>query len=307
MKRNCGLLLLVSGMLGTQAYAETGDVPVTVPSADQARLGIASTVLESRPVNASVDAIVRSVDPLPLAVLNSDLVAATAAAAASDSELERVAGLVAQDRSASQQALELARARAAADAAAVSLLHRRLELEWGPAFAALADDARQQLIDDISSGAAALLRADAPERPDGVIGRVFVDFGDDAEIDTMELVGLSGTTDQRMQTIGLYCVVRGDRAKALRPGRVLSGRIETDAVLTGVVLPRSALIRSNGKVWVYVRTGEQEFVRREVVGGLPVADGWYVEDGFDPGTAIVVVGAGSMSAFERADETAEEE
>jgi hypothetical protein len=140
-----------------------------------------------------------------------------------------------------------------------------------------------------------------------VTGRVFVELGDDADITTTELFGLSGTTDQRMQTIGLYCVVRGDQATALRPGRVLSGRIETDAAATGVVLPRSALIRSQGRVWVYLRTGEQDFVRREVVGGQPVADGWYVASGFEPGTEIVDEGAGSMVAFERADELAEEE
>jgi len=306
MKRNRVSLLLASSLFCTQLAAEPGDVAVSVTTADQARLGIASRMLDARTVSASVDAIIRSVDPSPLAALNSDLLAATAAAAASDSELKRVAGLVAQDRSASQQALELARARAAADAAAASLLRRRLELEWGPGFASQTDAARQKLIEDVGSGAAALLRADAPRYPDGIMGRVFVELRDNTEIATTELLGLSGTTDQRMQTVGLFCVVRGEPAKILRPGRVVSGRIETNESLTGVVLPRSALIRSQGKTWAYVRTGAEEFARREVIGGLPVADGWYVAEGFEPGTEIVDEGVGSMIGVERADEAAEE-
>jgi len=307
MKRNRISLLLASSLICIQAPAEPGDVAVSVPAADQTRLGIASAVLDARTVNASVDAVIRSIDPSQLAALNSDLLAATAAAAASESELQRVAGLVAQDRSASQQALELARARAAADAAAVSLLHQRLELEWGPAFASQGDDARRQLIEDVSSGAAALLRADAPRYPSGLTGRVFVELHDHADVATTEFLGLSGTTDQRMQTIGLFCVIRGDAAKMLRPGRIVSGRIETNESLTGVVLPRSALIRSQGRTWAYVRIGEESFIRREVVDGLPVEDGWYVAMGFEPGTDVVNEGAGSMIAFERADEAAEEE
>jgi len=307
MKRIQNLVVVFVLLLCKPSLAVPVDIPVSVPVGDQARLGIVVATLESQTVNSSVEAIIRSVDPLPLATLNSDLLAATAAAAASESELRRVAGLAAQDRSASQQALELARARAAADRAAVSLLHRRLELEWGAGFARQADQFREKLIEDVSSGTAALLRADAPERPGGVAGRVTVELPDDVEIVATELLGLSGTADQRMQTTGLYCVVRGDDAKLLRPGRVLGGRIEIDAAMTGVVLPRSALIRADGRVWVYVRTDADEFVRREVSGGLPVTGGWYVADDFEPGIEIVVEGAGSMASFEHADELVEED
>lgn len=305
MKQFFSLVLLACSALCAQVEAENIDVPVTAPAADQARLGITSTKLETQRVNADVSAIIRSVDPVPLAVLYSDLLAATAAAAASGSELQRIAGLAAQDRSASQQALELARARAAADAAAVSLLRQRLALEWGPEFLTLSDESRRNLVDEISSGAAALLRADAPERPAGVAGKVFIELSDNIEIAATEVLGLSGTADQRMQTIGLYCVLRGEPAKELRPGRVLNGRIQTEATTTGVVLPRSALIRTEGRTWAYVRTGQQTFVRREVVGGWSVPDGWFVDKGFEPGTAVVDKGAGSLAAFEVADELAE--
>jgi hypothetical protein len=307
MKRNSLLVTIAVGLLCIAAAAEPIEVPVTVTTADQAKLGVETAVLESRTVRLSITAIVRSIDPLPLAALNSDLAAATAAAAASDSELRRVAGLAAQDRSASQQALEAARARAAADRAAVTLLQRRLELEWGTAFAAQDDQARDRLVRDVSSGTAALLRADALERSEGVEGRVTVEIADGVEIATSELLGLSGSADPRMQTIGLFCVVRGDGARMLRPGRVLGGRIETGEPATGVVLPRSALIRTEGSVWAYVRTGAQDFMRREIAGGQPVVDGWFVTDGFDPGTEIVANGAGSMIAIERADEMVEED
>ena len=43
----------------------------------------------------------------------------------------------------------------------------------------------------------------------------------------------------------------------------------------GVLVPRSALIRYGGKVWVYLQNGEEEFIRRmvEVDHPEPGADG----------------------------------
>lgn len=277
------------------------DVPVTMPAADQSRMGVSSTALEAREVPVAVPAIVRAVDPAPLAQLDADLAAAAAASAAADRELRRTQDLAAQDQSASQQALETARARALTERANVKLLRRRLGIEWGPYFQNLSDDSRGILIGEVTSGSAALLRADAPSRADGISGQVLVDIDAERPPLAARPLGLSGSADPRMQTVGLFCLVRGSRAAALRAGRTFAGRIETDETATGVVIPRSALVRLGGAIWAYVRTGEETFVRRELDGARPLDDGWLVTRGFDAGVEVVDRGAGSLAALERSD------
>jgi len=114
-------------------------------------------------------------------------------------------------------------------------------------------------------------------------------------------LGLSGSADPGMQTVGVFCVVRGPAAAALRPGRTLAGEIETGRVVTGVVIPRSAVVRLDGADWVYVQEDADTFVRHAIVGGRPLRDGWLVAGGMPPGVAVVDRGAGSLIALERAD------
>lgn len=59
----------------------------------------------------------------------------------------------------------------------------------------------------------------------------------------------------------------------------------------GVVLPRSAIVRHQGKLWAYLQSGAERFARRELEGARPVENGWFVGDGFKPGEQVVVEGA----------------
>jgi len=305
MKQLVYLIIVASGLSQAQSACAADDIPVTATATDQARLGISTRVLEQRTVAASVDAVVRSIDPAPLAALDADLDAATAALRMSHSELRRIEGLARQDQSASQQALEAAQARADSDAATLTLLQRRLEVEWGTGIAALSSSQRSELVKSVASGTAALLRADAPLYPEGIDGDVLIPLGSESAERATDTLGFSGSVDQRMQTVGLFCVVHGAAAAQMRPGRVLQGRIQTGSTSSGVVLPRSSLVRLDGAVWAYVATGEETFVRREVVAPQPLEDGWFVTEGFAAGTAIVDRGAGALVAIERADESAE--
>lgn len=303
MNKFLGLLAIAATCAWSQDHFLPTEVPVSMPTVSQTRMGVASIVLEAREIQASVDAVVRAIDPTPLAMLDSDLAAAAAAYAASEKEFRRTEGLAAQDQSASQQALEAARARAAADMSTVTLLERRLEFEWGAAFAAQSASDRRTLISAVANGRAALLRADAPQRPEGLAaGRVLIETAPAGEPIAADTLGSSGAADPRMQTIGLYCIVHGPAAAALRPGRVFSGRIETEGKMTGVVIPRSALVRLDNAVWAYVRTGADDFRRRQIINPRPLQDGWFVADGFPPGIAVVTQGAGSLLALERADD-----
>jgi multidrug efflux pump subunit AcrA (membrane-fusion protein) len=61
--------------------------------------------------------------------------------------------------------------------------------------------------------------------------------------------------------------------------------------LPGVVIPRAAVVRSEGRGWAFVQTGDDTFTRREVALTRPTSDGWFVAEGFKPGEKVVVTGA----------------
>jgi len=111
------------------------------------------------------------------------------------------------------------------------------------------------------------------------------------------VLGTLQAADPRLQTRGLLVELRGPEAK-LAIGSMLLARIPGPEHATGVLLPRSALIRKDSKVWAYVQTAPTSFVRREVADYQPVEQGWFVASGFAPGDQLVTAGAASLFAIE---------
>lgn len=67
----------------------------------------------------------------------------------------------------------------------------------------------------------------------------------------------------------------------------------------GVVIPRGAVVRFNGKPWIYFQTGDQTFARREISLEQPLADGWFAAQGMKPGERVVVSGAQMLLSEEQ--------
>lgn len=59
----------------------------------------------------------------------------------------------------------------------------------------------------------------------------------------------------------------------------------------GVMIPVDAVIWYVDKPWVYVRTGEEAFVRRQLNEYTVTRDGWFVQSDFKPGEYLVLHGA----------------
>ncbi|MBY0508867.1 MAG: hypothetical protein K2P94_01825, partial [Rhodospirillaceae bacterium] len=244
-------------------------------------------------------AFVRVLDAVALAVLNADLTTAHAAAQAAERESTRLTRLAAQDASVSRQAAESAAAQAAGVLAREQAIAQRLAVEWAPGLASMKAHQRAALIDDIVAGKAALLRADAPGLIISGDERLTIILDGDLMV-RAETLGRSGAVDSRMQTLGLLAVVRGSEARQLASGRVLDGRLSADARRSGMILPRSAIIRTDGHNWVYIKTSAESFERREIANATRTGEGWFVINGFLPKDLVVTKGAGSVFAVERA-------
>ena len=67
---------------------------------------------------------------------------------------------------------------------------------------------------------------------------------------------------------------------------------------TGIIIPRTAVVRFGGKTWVYLHTGAETFMRREVTLGRPLQDGWLGASGLTAGDQVVTDGAQTLLSEE---------
>jgi hypothetical protein len=75
-------------------------------------------------------------------------------------------------------------------------------------------------------------------------------------------------------------------------------KLTASAAVTGVVAPRAALLRSAGKTWIYVRTGPDTFLRKEVEDARRDPAGLFAPAGLRAGEQVVTQGAAALFAAE---------
>ncbi len=65
-----------------------------------------------------------------------------------------------------------------------------------------------------------------------------------------------------------------------------------------MVVPRDAVVRTEGKGWVYVATGDDHFTRKEIALDRATENGWFVTNGVAAGDKLVITGAQSLLSEE---------
>ncbi|KQZ28352.1 efflux RND transporter periplasmic adaptor subunit [Caulobacter sp. Root1472] len=269
---------------------------IQVDAATQKRLGVTTAPLAAARRQAVATGFARVLDPVPLATLDGDLVTAATAAAASRAEAARTKTLAAADATVSLKVAQAAQAQASADLAKLVLLRRRVGLEWGPAFTN--DASRSRLIAELVEGRTVLVRIDAPTGTGGAHGaRMQLSGGETVDI---AILGVARTADPRVQTGGLIGVVRGPVAARLGVGMSAPVTLAGAAGGAGVLVPRSALIRTAGQTFAYVRKDATHFERRALVAPTSQPEGLFSASGFAPGEPVVVSGASALLAAETA-------
>ena len=272
---------------------------LTLTEAQQRRLGVEVQVLAETRRHRQVAAFAKVLDTGPLANLESDLESQIAAAAASSAEAARARMLSRNGTGMSFKDAEAAIAQASQDQTKLNLLRRRVGLEWGPGLAGMSDARRRTLIKALSAGKAALVQIDTPDS-EGQAGARTVEIDIGSGSVHAPVIGPSRTAEPRLQSSGLISLVTGPQAILFSVGLVQSARIEQPSSETGVLLPRSAIIRNLGSNWAYVRIGPQTFQRRRIAALEPLADGDFTSEGIRPGETVVTHGAAALFAMDRA-------
>jgi len=293
------MLLVLAALGGARAAERAAPRPVAADGDMQQRLGVQTEALAAAAAPAAVTSTARVLDPGPLIQLDSELTAAAAATTASRAEAARTRKLYDADRTASSRALETAQAQAQADAQRSGAAQRRLLLEWGAGVAGLSGARRSALLSDLANVRAELVRVELPAglAVPAVGTAIRMQSGADGTALEGRALGMLPGADPRLQTRGLLVELRGPQA-TLAVGQMLAAQLPAPPAAPGVLVPRSALLRKDSKVWVYAETSSGTFVRREVKDYRPLAAGWFVPAGFVPGQRVVTVGAAALLGIE---------
>jgi len=231
--------------------------------------------------------------------LAADWIAVRATADASQKEWERLRVLSVQ-QNASEHALEAAEATAKRDNALADAARRRLIADWGKTIADTPD--LPAFTQSLSAGDEALVRIDLPAgevlktRPESARLLPLSDATNPIEA---EFVSLMPNVDAQTQGQGFLFLVKSNQFR-LSPGAAVVGHLAlAGKAQSGVVIPRGAVVRFNGRPWIYIQTSNDTFVRREISEQEPLADGWFMTQSFKVGDRVVVTGAQMLLSEEQ--------
>ena len=273
-----------------------GEVIVTLDAAAQKRIGLKVDNPAAAQWLSEIKGYGRVLDPAPIAALVSDLVSAHVTTRASQQELERLKTL-AEQNNASARALQAAEAAANRDQLLVDSLRTRLILGWGQAILASADP--PTFVRSLTTGESALVRIDLPAgqtlKTPPESARL-VPLNDEDHPLTAAFFGAAPALDPLTQGQGFLFLLQG---RTVAPGAAVTGYLRTSGEpLNGVIVPRAAALRHDGKAWVYVQAGDDSFSRREITLDRPTEDGWFISDGVGGNERLVVGGAQTILSEE---------
>jgi hypothetical protein len=237
------------------------------------------------------------VDPTPLTALLGEMATAQAAYAASSNELARQKILTEQGNS-SARALQSAEAAALRDELAIQSAKDRLALAWGDSVAGQKD--LPAFVKSLAARDALLVRIDLPAgevlQSTPASARIVNLSGDSADA---EFLGAAASADLQTQGRGLIFIIRSGGSHLL-PGEAVTGFLKLPGEpVSGVIVPRNAVVRTEGKGWVYILNGDSAgFTRKEIPLTQPTASGWFVAEAVKAGQFVVVVGAQQLLSEE---------
>lgn len=296
------LALYWAGDLGEKEGEARRDKPVATASPDpvrdpalRQRLGIVVAPLAAWSGAQQAGGFAKGLDAGALAAIVAEIDSARATAAASQAEATRLDALYHNDVSASRRALEAARAQAAADLARLRLARQRVGLEYGPGLASLGDAGLHQLVSRIAAGDAALIRIDVPGVLLATGTSVQVHAGD--LVASARVLGAAAAADSKLQSAGVLAVVTGPAVRQVLAGRVLTVQAASGGSVSGVLVPRDAIVRYQGQMWVFRQEGGK-FEREALIDPQPVEAGWLVRGGLKPGETVVIHGGAGLLALE---------
>lgn len=281
----------------TVTHDTNGNVVVQMDDETQGNVGIVVANPAGAEFSPELKTYGRVVDPAPIADLFLQLTAAEATFDNAHEELERQKTLKAQNNS-SDRALQSALATYKENMMAAMGLRAKIQMAWGNKLVDITGPLveppgteRKPPPNSITDGNV-LIRLDLPAGES--LGSV---------PDTARVVPLGTNTQpivaqyyDEIPAVDPQTLVRGFlfySTNSLKAGEPVTGYLRTAGEpLKGVIIPRDAVVRTEGKGWVYVMGGNGEsFTRKEIPLDHSTDNGWFVAIGITEADHVVVTGA----------------
>ena len=281
----------------TLGHDTNGNVVIKMSDETQGDAGIQVANPAAAQFSPELKGYGRVEDPTALATALSELTGARAVYVASSNELARLKILESQGN-ASARATQAAEAAATHDLLAVESAEDRLMLAWGPAIAQRSDLAG--VLKSLTAGDAALVRVflpageSPPSPPEGA--RVVSLSGGSVNAD---FLGSVGSVDPQTLGRGYFLLLKPNMLR-LAPGEAVTAYLKLSGdALAGVIIPRAAVVRTEGTGWVYVLGGGgTAFTRTPIALDHSTEAGWFVTQGVTAADYVVVTGAQTLLSEE---------
>lgn len=289
--------------------SENGKTVLTFDASAQKSNGIVTAALTQSKQSTEVQAngVVLELQPLldlkaSYNTSSMDLVKTRANARASLTEYGRLQQLNQDGKNASDRSVEAARAASDNDAALVKnaeqsqvILKNSSRLRWGPVVARWLEQGSPQL-DALFAQRMFLLQVISPNLGGVMAPRQATVQYTDGTQGLAHLVSLLPQLDPRLQSPSLLYIVAAH--PGLIPGINLPVFLPSSSARNGVIVPLSAVVWWQGRAWCYVEESPGKFTRIEVSTSNPVTNGWFVTEGVNANTRIVITGAQTLLSEE---------
>jgi hypothetical protein len=288
------------------AGIDGGRAVVRVPAESQKASGIATQPLKAGRSEAAVEVYGMVMNLQPLAELRGRYLAAAAearalraAAAAAESEYQRMEMLHRDDRNVSDQALKAAEsryrtelARQAAAAQAAASLRDAMRSAWGDAITGWATRPDSPTLEALLQQRTFLVQLVLPYDLPKSAARGKISVAPAMARETARaarFVADSPQVDPGLPGETYFYMVEGG---GFRAGMRVAARAGLGgAPVAGVIVPGQAVVWHAGKAWAYLKQDEQTFARHEVSAAQELDGGWFNTGGFQAGDEVVISGA----------------
>jgi hypothetical protein len=235
-----------------------------------------------------------------VAQADAEIEAAAAVAQQSKAAAARARSLATGEEAAvSQEVVEAAQSKAAADAVALSLAERKLQSVFGLNVPWKTAAERQAVMKQLANGQAVLVRLTFPL---GALG------GEPFEEIAVARLGNAAPSwschnfweapaDPSLPGGAYYCLLEGSN---LMQNERLIGTVRVGEETSGVWIPQAAVLVGENALWVYVEDEPGHFVRVLIDANKPDGEGFFLDDsvGVAADENVVVKAAGLLLARE---------
>lgn len=257
---------------------------------------------------SQVRALGHVVDPGPLVSLWTEHDMIVASLRASEADVERDRQLYARGGGVSRGLLDQAEAVVATDRLKKENILHRLRFEWGAFWVRPQADLMEQLLAGTTMLVRAELASSIPLKEPPAGAQVVFPGQESAAITALRILP-AASIDAKVQGSAWMLVIPGG-AHVPAPGTAAQVVLHTAGHdKNGIVIPSSAVVQFEGRNWAFIEDGQHpgKFGRRMLSTDRPMSGGYFVEDGFTAGEAVVTTAPALLLARQTLDQTAGEE